>query len=82
MTFLPVLTVCSLVDRIPNGAPGGGVSGNNGPGYWDESRTIIEPPKEQEKIKRSKPEVTEVADVLQYVRPPCEYLYNIMLYDV
>lgn len=59
--------------RIPNGAPGGGVvSGNNGPSYWDESRTIIEPPKEQEKIKRNKPEVTEVADMLHNVRPPCE----------
>lgn len=67
------------VYRIPNGAPGCGVSGNNGLGYWDESRTIIEPPKEQEKIiKRSKPEVmTEVADTLHSVRPPCEY--NIMI---
>lgn len=60
------------VYRIPNGAPGGGVSGNNGPGYWDESRTIIETPKEQDKIKRNKPEVTEVADMLHNVRPPCE----------
>ncbi|XP_060875972.1 disco-interacting protein 2 isoform X1 [Metopolophium dirhodum] len=56
--------------KIPNGAPGGGVSGNNGPGYWDESRTIIETPKEQDKIKRNKPEVTEVADMLHNVRPP------------
>ncbi|VVC43167.1 Hypothetical protein CINCED_3A020778 [Cinara cedri] len=57
--------------KIPNGAPGGGVSGsNNVPGYWDESRTIIEPPKEPEKIKRNKPEVTEVADMLHNIRPP------------
>lgn len=61
--------------RIPNGAPGGGVSGNNGLGYWDESRTIIEPPKDLEIIKRSKPEVVnEVADTLHNTpRPPCEY---------
>lgn len=61
--------------RIPNGAPGGGVSGgNNNPGYWEESRTIIEPPREPEKIKRNKPELTEVADMLHNVRPPCEYI--------
>jgi len=48
------------------------MSGNNVPGYWDESRTIIEPPKEQEKTKRNKPEVTEVADMLHNVRPPCK----------
>lgn len=54
------------------------MSGNSTPGsggYWDESRTIIEPPKEPEKIiKRNKPEVTEVADMLHNVRPPCEYM--------
>lgn len=48
------------------------MSGNNGPSYWDESRTIIETPKEQDKIKRNKPEVTEVADILHNVRPPCK----------
>lgn len=46
--------------------------GSNGSSYRDESRTIIEPPKDQEKIKRNKPEVTEVADMLHNVRPPCE----------
>lgn len=67
-----------FINRIPNGAPGGGMSGSNNvpPGYWDESRMIIEPPKELEKIKRNKPEVTEVADMLHNTRPPCEYNKN------
>ncbi|XP_050443151.1 disco-interacting protein 2 isoform X2 [Adelges cooleyi] len=58
--------------KIPNGAPGGGVSSNNVPSYWDESKTIIESKAEQDKLlKRSKPEVTEVADALHNnIRPP------------
>ncbi|XP_050522179.1 disco-interacting protein 2 isoform X3 [Daktulosphaira vitifoliae] len=56
--------------KIPNGAPGSGISSNNIPNYWDESKTIMETKEQQDKLKRSKPEVAEISDVVQSVRPP------------